>query len=102
MSEMKDLLHHGETLYGWEPGVRYVLAEGMTRGQAKARIAWDEGEPFTDLRCRLVWLQYREITEADAEDAWLDEWYPGYTAWIGCKQSDVGATAWWEVRVPRA
>lgn len=89
-----------DVLDGWEPRTRYVLADGLTRGQAKARVAWDEGEAFTELRCRRVWLHEREITEDDAAELWMDDWYPGYVAWIGCAQDAAGATAWWELKLP--
>ena len=90
-----------DILYGWEQRTRYVPISLFTRGQAKARIAWDECEPFTALRCRRVWLHYRAIREDEACDLWLDEWWPGYEAWVGCNATDEGAVAWWEVTWPR-
>jgi hypothetical protein len=90
-----------EVLTGWEPGVHYVKVSEATRGQAKALVADATGEWFLDLRSRKVWLHEREITEADAEYVWLDDWYPGYVAWIGCKPDAPGAEAWWEIRLRR-
>lgn len=87
-----------EILNGWEPGVYYVKAAESTRGQAKALVADETCEWFLDLRSRKVWLHEREITEADAEDCWLDDWYPGYVAWIACRRDAHGAEAWWEIR----
>lgn len=87
-------------LYGWEARTMYVQCEATTRGQAKAQVAWEIGEAYVDMRCRRVWLHFRELTEDDAEQVWLDDWYPGYKAWIGCHPSDTGAVAWWEVTWP--
>lgn len=94
--DMHDVLH------GWEHRTWYLACEHSTRGQAKARVAWDEGELFTDLRCRRVWLVYREVTEQDAQDYWFDDWRPGDEAWLGCKRGTEGAVAWWEVTLPAA
>ena len=91
----------GEILHGWEARTMYVVCEGTTRGQAKALVAWDVAMPFTDIRCRRIWLCFKELTEQEAEDAWVEEWRPGYKAWIGCKRTDEGAVAWWEVTWPR-
>jgi hypothetical protein len=90
-----------DVLYGWEPRTRYVQAESATRGQAKALVAWEDGEPFTALRCRRVWLHEREITEDDALFINMDDWYEGYVGWIECSPKDEGAIAWWEVTWPR-
>ena len=91
-----------DSLYGWEPRTRYIRADLTTRGQAKAQVAWEDGEAFTDLRCRKVWLSHREITEDEAMQIWLDDWRPGDTGWLECSKSDPGAVAWWEVTWPAA
>lgn len=86
-----------EVLHGFEPHTWYIDCEWMTRGQAKAYIAWDECEAFIDLRCRRVWLSHREVTAADANEGWLPDWRPGDKAWMSCERQDAGAVAWWEV-----
>lgn len=90
-----------DVIPGWEPRTCYLKAEGVTRGQAKSAVAWDMGEAFTDMRCRKVWMQEREIPEDEACDYWLDDWYPGYVAWIECAKDASNAIAYWKVEWPR-
>src|ERR1051326_9077405 len=90
-----------ELLYGWECGVHYVKVDEATRGQAKALVEYETGAFFLDLRCRKVWLHEREITEEEAAEAWLDDWWPGYVGWIACRSDADGAAAWWEMREAR-
>jgi len=90
-----------EIVYGWEHGIHYVKVADATRGQAKALVADETCEWFLDLRSRKVWLHEREITEQEAADNWLDDWWPGYVAWIGCKPDAECAEAWWEIRTAR-
>src|SRR5690242_10216516 len=89
-----------EILDGWEPRTRFVLCDEMTRGQAKAAVAWDDGLAFVDLRCSRVYLHYREITEDEAAQCWMDDWREGDQGWIECGRRDEGATAWWCVTWP--
>lgn len=90
-----------EIIQGWEPRTVYLRATDLTRGQAKAQAAWELCEAFTDLRCRKVWMQEREIREDEAQDYWLDDWYEGYVAWIECAKDAPDAIPHWKIEWPR-
>jgi hypothetical protein len=84
-----------EVLYGWEQHTAFVRAEGVTRGQAKALVAWEIGELFTDMRCRSIWMAHREITEDEACELLCDDWYPGYVGYIQCDEGPGAERFWW-------
>lgn len=88
-------------LHGWEHRTRYLLCDRYSRNQAKSFVWYEEAVPYTDLRCRRVWLCYREVSEDEAAYQWVEDWEPGVKFWIGCKPEDEGAMAWWEVTWPR-
>jgi hypothetical protein len=93
---------HAEMLYGFEAHTFYVEASAATRGQAKALVAYEECEPFTDVRCRRVWLELRCVSEEEAADLWLDGWLPDVPVWVACRSDTPGAVAWWELTTPVA